>query len=475
MSDNRDFFYIMDAIIIKNGIIVSSDREYKSDIYIENGRIKIIGEKISFSGIKTVDAKGLYVLPGAVDAHVHLQLPTPAGNSCDDFQSGSIAAIAGGTTSVIDFVTPFSGQSLLQALKSRKQEAEKSYIDYSFHMSVTGWNDNTEKEIKACIKEGINSFKIYLAYKGVIGINDDVVVRLMDVISKNNALLTAHCENGDLIKFLQQSFLKNKKTSPLYHALSRPVEAEAEAVNRMISLAGVLNCPLYIVHVSSGAAMKIIQQARKSGQTVFAETCPHYLLLTEEEYKKPSREAISYILSPPLRTKKDQQNLWAALKNGRLDVVATDHCPFNNKGQKDIGINDFSKVPNGGNGLEERLSLLWHFGVRTGKISPSRFVELNCTNPAKIFGLYPQKGSIETGADADIILWNSDKIKVISAKTHHQNCDTNIYEGIKVSGAPEKVFVKGQLVWDDDKFIKPSVTGMFLKRKGKVSDNSFRQ
>ena len=455
----------MNSILIKNGTIVSSEKEYKSDIFIDSGKIKFIQKNITIPGVKTIDAKGLYILPGAVDAHVHLQLPTPVGSSCDDFESGSIAALAGGTTSFIDFVTPLPCQSLIEALKSRKAEAQKSYIDYSFHMSITGWNENTEKEIKACIKEGISSFKIYLAYKGVIGINDDVVVQLMDVISKNNALLTAHCENGDLIKFLQQSFLKNKKTSPLYHALSRPVEAEAEAVNRMISLAGVFNCPLYIVHVSSGAAIKIIQQARKSGQNVFAETCPHYLLLTEEEYKKPSREAISYILSPPLRTKKDQQKLWNALENGSIDVVATDHCPFNNKGQKDIGINDFTKVPNGGNGLEERLSLMWHFGVKTGKISPSRFVELNCTNPAKIFGLYPQKGCIEIGADADIVLWNPEKTKVISAKTHHQRCDTNIYEGIKVSGVPEKVFVKGQLVWDEDQFIKPTEMGSFLKRK----------
>ena len=455
----------MNSILIKNGTIVSSEKEYKSDIFIDSGKIKFIQKNITIPGVKTIDAKGLYILPGAVDAHVHLQLPTPVGSSCDDFESGSIAALAGGTTSFIDFVTPLPCQSLIEALKSRKAEAQKSYIDYSFHMSITGWNENTEKEIKACIKEGISSFKIYLAYKGVIGINDDVVVQLMDVISKNNALLTAHCENGDLIKFLQQSFLKNKKTSPLYHALSRPVEAEAEAVNRMISLAGVFNCPLYIVHVSSGAAIKIIQQARKSGQNEFAETCPHYLLLTEEEYKKPSREAISYILSPPLRTKKDQQKLWNALENGSIDVVATDHCPFNNKGQKDIGINDFTKVPNGGNGLEERLSLMWHFGVKTGKISPSRFVELNCTNPAKIFGLYPQKGCIEIGADADIVLWNPEKTKVISAKTHHQRCDTNIYEGIKVSGVPEKVFVKGQLVWDEDQFIKPTEMGSFLKRK----------
>lgn len=454
-------------LLIKNGTPVTESRTWKADILIRKGKISAVKNNISeIKGISTVDAASFYVFPGAVDAHVHFDLPAPAGNSADDFESGSKAAIAGGTTTVIDFVTPAKGESFIQALQKRKKIAVKSYIDYAFHMGITWWGPNSAKEVEQCVKkEGITSFKVYLAYKGAVGIDDADLIEAMYAVKKNNALLTIHCEHGDMIKKLQQEFLNAKKVSPLYHAFSRPAELEAEAISRVLCLAKIVGCRVYIVHVSSAKGMIVIDTARESGQEVFAETCPHYLLLNDSVYKKSVIEVLPYVMSPPLRTKKDNRKLWESLQNKTIDVVATDHCPFNIHGQKDRGINDFTKIPNGGNGVEERLSLLFTEGVLKKKISMNQFVELNCTNPAKIFGLYPQKGSLEIGADADLVIWNPKIKKIISAKTHHQKCDSNIYEGCRVTGVPQFVIKGGKIIFENGKYNLKNIQGKYLERK----------
>lgn len=454
-------------LIIKNGTLVTATRTWKADIQVTNGKITAIKKNIKEqNGIQVIDASSLYVFPGAVDAHVHFDLPTPAGNSADDFESGSKAAIAGGTTTILDFVTPAKGESFIHALNERKKVAVKSHIDYGFHMGITWWGKDSQKEVELCVKkEGITSFKVYLAYKGAVGIDDTDLIEAMYAVKKQNALLTVHCENGDMIKKLQQEFITAKKTSPFYHAQSRPAALEAEAISRVLCFAKIIGCRVYIVHVSSSEGMAVIETARKSGQEVYAETCPHYLLLNESVYKKPALEALPYVMSPPLRTKKDNKKLWEFLQSKTIDVVATDHCPFNVHGQKDIGISDFTKIPNGGNGVEERLSLLFTEGVLNNKISLNRFVELNCAAPAKIFGIYPQKGTIEVGSDADLVVWNPEMKKVISAQTHHQRCDSNIYEGFHVKGAPQYVITGGKVIFENEIFNLNKVKGKYLNRK----------
>lgn len=456
----------MQKLIVVNGTIVTSQKIFKSDVLVVNGKIKQIGKKIKTNGSECiVDAAGCYVMPGAIDPHVHFELPTPAGKSADDFYSGSRAAIAGGVTTIIDFVTPSKGQSFLEALEKRKAEAKKSLIDYSFHMSPTWWDESCENEFSKCVHEqGINSFKVYLAYKGAVGIDDKELADVMWEAKKHNAMVTLHCENGDLIKKLQNQFVKNKQTSPVYHALSRPDDAEAEAVFKAIAFARVIGCKIYIVHVSSAKAMNIIIEAKKEGLPVYAETCPHYLILDDSVYNEPINKAISYVLSPPLRKVKDQNQLWEAIKKGFIDVVATDHCPFNAKGQKDVGLHNFTRIPNGGNGVEERLSLLFNYGVLQKKISLRQFVNITSTQAAKIFGLYPQKGNIEVGADADLVIFDPEISKKISSKNMHTNCDSNIYDGYFTTGWPKMVISNGELVYNNHSFADKINQGKYLKR-----------
>ncbi len=452
--------------LITNGTIVTESKSFLSDILICKGKIEAIRKKIkATTDMQIIDASSCFVLPGGVDAHVHFDLPTPAGNSADDFESGSKAAIAGGTTTIIDFVTPGKGESFITALQKRKKVAAKSHIDYSFHMGVTWWGTQSEQEIEQCIKkEEITSFKVYLAYKGAVGIDDAELIETMYAVKKYNGLLTVHCEHGDMIKKLQKEFIAAGKTSPRFHPLSRPSALEAEAVYKVLCFAKIIGCRIYIVHVSSAKSMELIKAARMAGQEVFVETCPHYLLLNENVYKKPAKQALKYVLSPPLRTKFDNEQLWDELKNGNIDVLATDHCPFHTVAQKDIGINDFSKIPNGGNGVEERLRLLFTYGVKKNIISMNQMVKLTSTMPAKIFGIYPQKGSLSIGSDADIIIWNPESKSTISAKTHHQNGDSNIYEGFRVQGSPEVVLAKGKIIFDKGEFFLKGVKGELLKK-----------
>lgn len=452
-------------ILIQNGTIVTSEKTFEADIYISNNKISQIGSSLTcLENIdKTINAKGFYIFPGGIDPHVHLYLPTPAGYSSDDFESGSKAALLGGTTTLLDFVTPQKGKSLTSALNQRISEAENSLCDYSFHVSPIEWTNTTEQEIKDCIKAGITSFKVYMAYKGVVGLDDPELKKVLKTVGKEGGLVTIHCELGDEIDALRNQFVSEGKTEPKYHALSRPANLEAAAVQRIIDFAKETNCSIYIVHVSSKESLKIIEQAQKSGQKVFAETCPHYLLLDDSKYNGKFEDTVQYVISPPLRKKEDQEALWDSIRNKSISTVGTDHCPFN-LSQKSAGIHDFRKTPNGAGGIEHRLSLLFTYGVLENKITLNQFVDITSTHAAKIFGLYPEKGEIAVGSDADIVIWNSKIKNTISVKTHHQNCDLEIYDGFKTIGSPEITILNGEIVVEHQKIIH-STKGQFLKRK----------
>lgn len=454
-------------ILIKNATIVNTDKTFSGDILTENGKIVEVAENIeAIENVQIIDATGLYAFPGGVDPHVHMELPTPAGNSSDDFYTGSLAALAGGTTTIIDFVTPSRNESLTEALAKRKLAAEKSLVDYTFHMGISSFNKNTASEVIKCVEEGITSFKVYLAYRNTIGIGYDDLKNIMQIIAENHGTLAVHCEDGDEINRLQKDFLSKGQTEPLYHALSHPENVESEAVAEVLKLAEETGCKTYVVHVSAKRSIELIAQHKSSGK-LYAETCPQYLFLDETNYQKPLPDSLKYVISPPLRKKESMNALWQHIGNGTIDVLSTDHCPFNTFGQKDVGKNDFTKIPNGAGGIEYRLALLFTYGVLENKISLQRFVELTSTNAAKIFGLYPQKGLIAVGSDADLVLWNPNTESTISTQTQFQKCDSNIYEGIQVKGNAAYVICNGNIVFADGKHAVENQKGRLLKRKTK--------
>jgi dihydropyrimidinase len=438
----------MSQFLILNGTVVNSEDTLEADIALQNGSITEIGHlnPPDFPAFQIIDATGRYIFPGGIDPHVHLELPTPAGPSCDDFLSGSKAAIAGGTTFLIDFVTPAHGQSLMNALTYRLKESNSCQVDYTLHMGITWFDETIPEQMDWCVNEvGIKSFKAYLAYKGSIGIEYDELEKVMQKAASLNAIVLVHCEEGDVILQNQKKFISQGKSEPLYHALSRQAEVEAESVRKVIDLCRKTSCKTYIVHTSTAKSIEYIRAAKKEGLPLFCETCPQYLLLDESVYLKPLPDSLKYVISPPIRSKTDQDALWAALADGTVDVISTDHCPFNTKGQKDIGSTDFTKIPNGAGGIENRLELLYAFGVLTKKISLHRFVELTSTNAAKIFGLYPQKGTIAMGSDADLVIWNKETKSVITAESQVQQCDSNIFEGFPIAGKAEQVLLKGKI------------------------------
>ena len=436
----------MNQVLIINGTIINSNSSHNLDIAVSEGMIKEIGHlnPKDFPDYKIIDANGKYIFPGGIDPHVHLELPTPAGPSCDDFLSGSKAAIAGGTTFLVDFVTPSHGQSLMKALAFRLKESNKCLVDYTLHMGITWFDETIPEQMEWCVNEvGIKSFKAYLAYKGSIGIEYGELEQVMIKAASLNAIVLVHCEEGDEILQNQKKFISEGKTEPLYHALSRPADSESESVRKVIDLCRKTGCKTYIVHTSTAKSLEYIRAAKKEGLPLYCETCPQYLLLDETVYSKPLPDSLKYVISPPIRSMLDQAALWEALADGTVDVISTDHCPFNTKGQKDVGINDFTKIPNGAGGIENRLALLYTYGVLTKKISLQQFVGLTSSNASRIFGLYPQKGAIAVGSDADLVIWNPEVKSVISVKTQLQQCDSNIYEGIVLQGKPEIILVKG--------------------------------
>jgi dihydropyrimidinase len=442
----------MSSLLIKNGEIITATDRYFSDIYIEDGVIKNLGANLEKpkADTRVIDAKGHYIFPGAIDAHVHMELPFMGEVSADDFETGTAAGVAGGTTTIIDFVIPGRNQPLLDGLKTWKEKAQKSVSDYAFHMAVTWYNDKVAKEMEHCVRhEGITSFKTFMAYRGAIGVDDTEMIGVMETAKKLNALVTAHCENGEMVVALQNKLYGEGKIEPKYHAQSRPAPLEGEATGRAIMLARMTGVPLYVVHVTAKEAVEEIDRARARGQLVFGETCPQYLLLDDSVYDRPNFEGAAFVMSPPIRPLGHQEPLWAALKSGIIQTVATDHCPFHQHGQKEMGLKDFRKIPNGAAGIQNRLALMYTYGVLEGKIDIHQFVEVNCTRPAKIFGMYPRKGAIMVGSDADIVIWDPNKENVISAKTHLHKCDRNIFEGYKTKGAPTWVVANGKVQYDN--------------------------
>jgi dihydropyrimidinase len=452
--------------LIRGGTVVTATDLYRGDVLIEDEKISAIGT--SFEGVgadRTIDASGKYVLPGGIDVHTHLDMPFGGTTSADDFESGTIAAAHGGTTSVVDFAIQYRGQTLRHALDAWRMKAEgKAAIDYGFHMIVTDLNDSVEREMDDLVREGVTSFKLFMAYPGVFMLDDASIFRALLRTRENGGTICMHAENGGVIDVLVKRALAEGKTAPKYHALTRPARAEAEATHRAIALAEMAGVPIYIVHLSAAEALEMVTEARDRGLPAYAETCPQYLFLSYDNYEEPGFEGAKYVMSPPLRPKQTQDQLWRGLASNDLQAISTDHCPFCMKEQKELGRDDFSKIPNGAPGIETRMSLVHDGGVRAGKISWNRFVELTSTSPAKIFGLFPRKGTIAPGSDADVVVFDPNKKQTLSAKTLHMKVDYNPYEGREVSGVSETVLSRGRVIVEKGKFTGRAGAGSFLKR-----------
>ena len=439
------------AILIKNGTIVTALDTQVGDVRCAEGQIVEIGVGLnSIAGEETIDASGQYIFPGGLDPHVHMELPFMGTVSADDFETGTAAGVAGGTTSIIDFVIPGRGDNLMEALAAWHEKASKSVADFAFHMAVTWWGDETASWMQNCVEEqGIPSFKTFMAYRGAIGVSDEELIEVMKAARALNAMVTVHAEHGDMVVELQNRLMAEGKTGPEYHARSRPAPLEGEATARAIMLARMTREPLYIVHVTCVQALEAIREAQARGQRVHGETCPQYLLLDDSVYKKPGFEGAAAVMSPPIRPRGHQEPLWAALRTGTLEVVATDHCPFNLVGQKDMGKDDFRKIPNGAAGIEHRLALMYTYGVLEGRLDLNQFVDVTSTRAAKLFGLYPRKGSITVGADADLVVWDPAATGTISAETHHHKVDRSIFEGFETRGGCSSVIVNGRVQYAD--------------------------
>jgi len=452
--------------IIVNGRVVTAADTYSSDIAISNGKITAVGQSLPRdNATKIIDAAGKYVLPGGIDVHTHLDMPFGGTNSADDFETGTRAAAFGGTTTLIDFAIQYKGQTLRTAFDTWMQKAaSKAVFDYSFHCIITDLADAQLEEMNALVREGVTSFKLFMAYPGVFMLDDGSIFKALRATSKNGGLVCMHAENGSAIDVIVQQALAEGKKAPKYHALTRPTTAEAEATSRAIALAEMAGAPVYIVHLSCNDALEKVREARDRGLPVYAETCPQYLYLSIENFDVPGFEGAKYVFTPPLREKWHQEKLWNGLKQDHLQVVSTDHCPFCFKEQKELGRDDFTKIPNGGPGIEHRMSLIYSGGVAQGRFSVNRFVELVSTMPAKLFGLYPRKGTIAVGSDADLVIFDPKRKHTISARTHHMRVDYSMFEGIQVTGMPDTVLSRGRVIMEADKFVGRPGAGQFLKR-----------
>jgi dihydropyrimidinase len=455
------------SVLIKGGRVITAADDYVADVFVDGERISLIGEALEVQADKVIDAAGKYVLPGAVDPHTHLEMPWRGETTIDDFESGQTAAAFGGTTTHVDFCIQAKGQTFGEALELWHGKREgKSIIDNGFHIAVTDLREGGTLEELARLPEehGVTSYKLFMAYKDSLMVDDETLFRTMQVAAETGALVMVHAENGDAIEVLMAEAIAAGNTAPIYHALSRPPETEGEATNRAIQLARVAGSPLYVVHVSCRESVEPIALAREKGWNVWGETCTQYFFIDQSFLERPGFEGAKYVYTPPPRLKENQEVLWNAVRTNVLQAISTDHCAYLFEGQKDAGKDDFRQIPNGGPGLENRLQMIHHFGVRQGRISLNRMVELLCTNPAKLFGLYPRKGTLAVGSDADIVVFDPDKRVTISAATHHSRSDYNLYEGTEVQGSPDTVLLRGNVLVEGDQLLAKPGVGQFVKR-----------
>ncbi len=451
--------------LIRHGTVVTPEGAAPADVLIEGEKIVRVASGLPVEAERVYEARGRLVLPGGIDVHTHLDMPLGDTVSSDDFETGTVAAAFGGTTCIVDFAVQDRGRPLREALDTWMRKAEgKAAIDYGFHLIVCDLSPAVEREMDAMVAEGVTTFKLFMAYPGRLMVDDDTILRALRRSAGNGGMVMLHAEDGDAIEALVRRALAEGKRAPKYHALTRPASTEAGAVRRAAAMAERAGAPVYIVHVSSAEAVEEIARARGRGASVMGETCPQYLFLSDECYDAPGFEGAKYVMSPPLRLRAGQTRLWRGLVEDDLQVVGTDHCPFNMKGQKSLGRDDFTKIPGGAPGIETRMSLLFDGGVGPGRMTITRFVEVTATNPARLFGLYPRKGTIAPGSDADVVIWDPEKTVTWSAATHHMRVDYNPYEGRVVKGGPELVLSRGRPVIEGGRFVGRAGAGQFLKR-----------
>ena len=449
--------------LIEKGTVVTATEEVKADVVIEDEKIAAVGVGMNVEADVTIDATDRYVMPGGVDVHTHMDLPFGGSFCSDDFETGSRAAAFGGTTTIVDFALQGTGEGLRPGLELWFEKAQTSSIDYGFHMIVKEVNDQVLREMDELVGEGVTSFKLFMAYPGVFMADDASIFRTMQRAADSGALIMMHAENGGPIDVLVHRYVEEGKVEPKYHGMSRPASMEGEAVHRVFKLAELAGTPAYIVHLSSRDGLNAVREARDRGLPAFAETCPQYLYLSSDDMARPGFEGAKYVCSPPLRPADHQEELWSGLRQDDLQIVSTDHAPFNYEGQKDLGKDDFSKIPNGLPSVEDRFTLIYQ-GVEKGHIGLNRFVELVATTPAKMFGLFPRKGTIAPGSDADIVVFDPKHERVISAETHHMNVDYSCYEGMTVHGLPETVMQRGQVLVEGGEYQGKPGQGRFLPR-----------
>jgi len=454
------------ALLIRGGTVVTAEQSFRADVLCDGARIAAVGPELAApKGAETVDAGGQYVMPGGIDPHTHMQLPFMGTVASDDFYSGTAAGLAGGTTMIIDFVIPSPKQNVMAAYREWRGWAEKAVADYSFHVAITWWDETVPKDMETLVREhGVNSFKHFMAYKGAIMCDDETLVNSFSKAVTLGAICTVHAENGELVYTLQDRIYRAGITGPEGHPLSRPPEVEGEAANRAIRIAEVLRVPLYVVHVSCRQALESITRARNEGQRVFGEVLAGHLLVDDSVYRDPDfTRAAAHVMSPPFRSREHQVALWRGLQSGNLQTTATDHCCFCAP-QKAAGRDDFRKIPNGTGGIENRMELLWHHGVNSGRLTMNEYVRVTSTAAAQIFNIYPRKGSISVGADADLVVWDPAASKTISAKTHHQNVDANIFEGMTVKGTASHTVSAGKLVYAKGELRVERGAGRYVNR-----------
>ena len=452
------------GVLIRNGTVLTAIDEFRRDVLCVDGKIAAVGGRLDATGHDVVDASGQIVMPGGVDPHVHMALPFMGTVSLDDFETGGAAGVAGGTTCFIDFCIPGRDDDAMEVLKAWHEKAAVATVDYTYHMAVTCWGDRSDEWMRRAVQEeGITSIKVFMAYRGAIGVDDTELIHAMAAAARYGAVVTVHAEHGEMVVELQNKLMAEGRTAPKYHAMSRPSPVEGEATNRALMIAAQTGATAYIVHMTCAESVQALAEARARGQLCYGETCPQYLLLDDSVYGKPDFEGSAYVMSPPIRPKGHQQALWAALGAGMLQTTGTDHITFSHE-QKLGGKDDFRLIPNGAGGIQDRLSLLWHHGVRTGRLTAHQFVDLTSTRAAKIFGLYPRKGAIAVGADADVVVWDPEGTRTISAKTHFHRNDRSIFEGFRVVGVPSTVLVNGKIAYQNGDLRVEKGSGRFLRR-----------